>query len=767
MSVTIVTIANTDTLHHLGCASMYADTMRKLPCLDDESVGGQCVAEPCSPCANDTGFTYFIQPGDFIPLQFRLPDTVNPNPFEPELGWREGSGDWWLEIQLIDPNGGTLYQGDISNIASSAYVAASDEYGPFQVAILSADKIMAVIGGAQCFIIRTRIRIRNVAAYRSVTRAGAWDMITTFPDDNPFSGTVGQTALSFGYLGNGFGIYRRTATGWEQEAGLSDGMLVYVETAMQMYQYAAGAINIVTMHGAAGGGSFSRSQAVLGSAFSVTDTVPVDDGVGSAVDGGVVLGVRFNPWNSDQDVASIRTVRRWNGVQSSDNAEAGRLTKTEPAAMVRTTLDDDGPLLVNDSKQTRVAWCKDDPNGVVVWAQGYAGNGVQPSFYRSADGGETWTALSPGGLIGQEFGSLVAYGLLAEWCAASKNGRLYFSNDGGLTWSFQDPGGLGTAPIVGRINADTVLVVGSNGAHRFNTNRGDSDVPWSPLYTMPDIGRDWAPTEVLNQGPTVWVFGVGTDGNGVLFRSQDNGGTWSYLASGEVLGGRAAHAGFNKLVATSYIINEAGAPPVRAGQVYYSTNAGTTWTLLTDQPSGGAEALDAKELVGTFTPVEFSPGDVEDQFDRCDSFIFRIDRCERPTVKFEAAYGKTDCLGYYHGTEADFVLPAFAHEPQGFYHEFRLLGSAELDELQVDRENSEDGRFIRSSSIDRTRVRLAGLPESVVRRIQAVIAAPNAAINGASFDTVESLKKNNDEGAWWWLDFKVSQQGCDTEGTCE
>jgi hypothetical protein len=144
-----------------------------------------------------------------------------------------------------------------------------------------------------------------------------------------------------------------------------------------------------------------------------------------------------------------------------------------------------------------------------------------------------------------------------------------------------------------------------------------------------------------------------------------------------------------------------------------------------------------------------------------------VDRCQRPTVKFEGTYRKTDCLAYYHGADAEFVLPAFDHQPQAFYHEFRLLGSSELDELQVDRENSEDGRFIRASSIDRTRVRLSGLPESVVRRVQAVLSAPDAAINGKPFDTVESLKKNNDEGAYWWLDFKVSSQGCETEGSCE
>lgn len=102
-----------------------------------------------------------------------------------------------------------------------------------------------------------------------------------------------------------------------------------------------------------------------------------------------------------------------------------------------------------------------------------------------------------------------------------------------------------------------------------------------------------------------------------------------------------------------------------------------------------------------------------------------------------------------------------------FQHSFKVSGSAEIDQLPIEREVTENGRLVRRTSERRVRVRTTGMPEVVAMRVQAVLAAPSFTINGESYTDADGLRKNNDEGSHWWLDFSVGRVDCDADATCD
>lgn len=123
-------------------------------------------------------------------------------------------------------------------------------------------------------------------------------------------------------------------------------------------------------------------------------------------------------------------------------------------------------------------------------------------------------------------------------------------------------------------------------------------------------------------------------------------------------------------------------------------------------------------------------------------------------------------VGYWNdaGVLADFFPGAtFDNTPVPFYtfqHYFRIPGSVEVEELPLDQELTRNGRLIRTTSSTRARVRSHGTPIEVVRKIQAVAGASSWELNADPWDSIETLRKNNEEGLLWWIDTFVVREDC-------
>jgi hypothetical protein len=101
-----------------------------------------------------------------------------------------------------------------------------------------------------------------------------------------------------------------------------------------------------------------------------------------------------------------------------------------------------------------------------------------------------------------------------------------------------------------------------------------------------------------------------------------------------------------------------------------------------------------------------------------------------------------------------------------FQWSFKVRGSVEAESMPVERELSENGLLLSSTSRRVAKMRTVGLPETVVRIIQAVIAASDFTINGQSWSDVAALTKNNDKGALWWINSQLSRDDCKAKTEC-
>lgn len=108
-------------------------------------------------------------------------------------------------------------------------------------------------------------------------------------------------------------------------------------------------------------------------------------------------------------------------------------------------------------------------------------------------------------------------------------------------------------------------------------------------------------------------------------------------------------------------------------------------------------------------------------------------------------------------------VPAF----NPFQHDFKVIGSAEVDGLPIEREVTRNGRLRHRTSERTVRVRTVGLPETVALRIQAVLAAKAFFIDEEPYTFSDGFRKNNEEGAHWHLDFSVGRTDCDTDTSCD
>ncbi len=242
-------------------------------------------------------------------------------------------------------------------------------------------------------------------------------------------------------------------------------------------------------------------------------------GVLKSTDGGVT----WNPSNNGLenlyvgflDMHPTDTQILCAGVGTNSYPEGGGVYKTTDGGKnwIKLLSDDVVPI-------TAVVFSPSDPE--VIYA------GSVNAFYRSDDGGETWTtyAKEGGGYgpVGIRAGTPISMVVDPDNSMIvfvnNYNGGNYKSTDGGETWEEASDGYTGAALTVVDMDRDhpaTVYTIGRNGPFR-STNGGND---WTGIAYYPANEIQWCGLALNPQNPQEVLIGYG-----IIFKSTDGGNTW-------------------------------------------------------------------------------------------------------------------------------------------------------------------------------------------------------------------------------------------------
>ncbi len=201
----------------------------------------------------------------------------------------------------------------------------------------------------------------------------------------------------------------------------------------------------------------------------------------------------------------------------------------------------------------------DPSNGDVLYAFESNSPRCQASVYRSANGGITWNLVLSAFELGNARGLWIeaAHGLFAGGDA------LWKTADGGATWEQLD---RSCGALAFDMSGGVAMYCGEGNRIWKSDDDGQS---WSLLATVSEVDA----LAVSPQDPDVLFLG----GSG-LYRSTDGGSTWNEISSGL---GRLRF----ELTLDPHISGMLYAQ-TEEGTLFRSSDAGRTWTLLTDQGHG-------------------------------------------------------------------------------------------------------------------------------------------------------------------------------------
>jgi photosystem II stability/assembly factor-like uncharacterized protein len=237
---------------------------------------------------------------------------------------------------------------------------------------------------------------------------------------------------------------------------------------------------------------------------------------------------------------------------------------------------------------------------VVVWASG--SNGV---ILESVDSGETWKQLHVEGGEALDFRGIQAFDTKTAYVMSSGEGeksRIYKTTDGGASWELQYTDKRAEffldALVCSSANACYALSDPVDG--KFLLVSTTDGKHWSelPRDNMPPARVGEGAFAASNSslalfGKSEIYFGTGGTGSARVFHSADRGLTWSVVDT--PIASPTASSGIFSLVRTGNAMVAVGgdykATMVRAGVAAFSRDAGHTWRLAEQQPSGYRSAV--------------------------------------------------------------------------------------------------------------------------------------------------------------------------------
>lgn len=229
-------------------------------------------------------------------------------------------------------------------------------------------------------------------------------------------------------------------------------------------------------------------------------------------------------------------------------------------------------------------WIKNASNIFTADGGGVGGTGGNASYFRTTDGGTTWTNLGSTGGAGGFFNGIVfskttpLFGVAQSDPPAGSGQPYYFpiSTDGGVTWTVTNPPG-----VSGAASAQNSIVVIDNQWYGFGLNAGASRV-----YYTSNGGSTWNIGNLGIAGSFVSGFAMSDDklrGIAVtntsmptVARTTNGGQTWTAVNTGAGVTGY----GTVKWIEGTDIVYVSGGLGA-SGVVRKSTNAGLTWTTMT------------------------------------------------------------------------------------------------------------------------------------------------------------------------------------------
>jgi len=203
------------------------------------------------------------------------------------------------------------------------------------------------------------------------------------------------------------------------------------------------------------------------------------------------------------------------------------------------------------------------PWGGFISAVGTMGNitfasGENGAFLRSDDSGKSWKRVStfPGIDVSQIIttkGAIIAGSIV----------DLYVSKDSGRSWIKSSADSTDADADVKVANDSQFFISNSHGVFRSD----DGGITWLRVHAH------WHPQGLCIHGPMVFVFDAQDGGNGGIYRSTDNGGSWKFIDTAfskrRIL--QTAFVGTDLFVATNEKI------------LYCSRDSGASWNKV-NQP---------------------------------------------------------------------------------------------------------------------------------------------------------------------------------------
>lgn len=157
-----------------------------------------------------------------------------------------------------------------------------------------------------------------------------------------------------------------------------------------------------------------------------------------------------------------------------------------------------------------------------------------------------------------------------------------------------------------------------------------------------------------------------------------------------------------------------------------------------------------------------------EDFSYCSTNVYTVSAACEGTVQLYASYQKVDCAGFiYEAPQGYFIRSADAPPLVPHFTMFRIKGVLEPISLPLERELTENGRFIRASSSTKYRMATKGVPFNVAKRLQGVFAAQLFTVDQMQFTQVSAIERNNDTGNSWWVDVELDRIDCDSSASCD